>query len=500
MVEFTLYEHQKIAIERARNMSSFALHFDVGTGKSLTAIQILRERYNREKRIIRTLIFAPSIVLQNWKEEWKKFTKIEGKNVVVLTGSGALRVKEFKKQCFDERGLRVGRVVVLNYESLLMLPLYEEIKKWQPEIFVLDEIHRCKNPSSKTAKALDELANKHTRPQLRLALTGTPVLNSPMDLFQPIKIMLGGFPTLESLVTGKHIQSFFHFRTLYFEDRNARWKGSQNYFPQWGPKPSTSELFGRLLSSISMSVEKKDCLSLPPEIDVTVPVPLTPEQRKDYDVFEKDLVAQIDGKTFTADIALTKALRLMQISSGFISGLEAPDGAELQPIKYEYQNTARENALKELLTQICVEGGKKAVVWATWANNYATISKVCEELGIKYVRCTGLESGKAKEEARKTFIENPDILVFIGNPLSSGIGINLVVAHYDIWYSRNFSLDQFIQAKARIYRAGQTESVIHYHLVAQDTIELDILDALQSKKNMADVIMAKTNLYKKIAK
>jgi SNF2 family DNA or RNA helicase len=469
----------------------------VGTGKSLTAIQILRERYNREKRIIRTLIFAPSIVLQNWKEEWKKFTKIDGKDVVVLTGSGVQRVREFNKQCFNEEGQRRGKVVVLNYESLLMQPLYEAIKKWSPEIFVIDEIHRCKNPSSKTAKALDELANKFTRPQLRLALTGTPVLNSPMDLFMPTKIMLGGFPTLDSLVTGKHIQSFFQFRATYFEDRNVKWKGSQKYFPQWLPKPSTTELFGRLLSSISMSVEKKDCLSLPPEIDISVPCPLTPEQRKDYDTFEKDMVANIGGKNYTADIVLTKGLRLMQIASGFISGLDYPDGSEAQPIKHEYKGTTREAALKELLTQICVEGNKKSVVWATWANNYATIRKICEEMKLKYVMCTGLESAKEKESARKSFIDDPSILVFVGNPLSAGIGINLVVAHYDIWYSRNFSLDQFIQAKARIYRSGQTESVVHYHLVSPDTIEIDILDALQNKKSIADLIMSRTNIYNK---
>ncbi len=496
MVEFQLYEHQKTAIERVRNLSSFALHFDVGTGKSLTAIQILRERYNREKRIIRTLIFAPSIVLQNWKEEWLKFTKIDRKEIVVLTGSGVQRVKEFHKQCFNELGVPMGKVVVLNYESLLMQPLYEAIKKWHPEIYIFDEMHRCKNPSSKTAKALDALANTFTKPQLRLALTGTPILNSPSDLFMPMKIALGGFPTLDSLVTGKHITNFFQFRATYFEDRNAKWKGSQQYFPQWAPKPSTMELFGRLLASVSMSVEKKDCLSLPPEIDITIPCPLSAEQRKAYDAFEKELVLNVGGKVYTADIALVKALRLMQLASGFISGLEHPDGSEMQPIKYEYKDTARENALKELLTQICVEGGKKSVIWAVWANNYNTIRKACEELGLKYVMCTGLESAKEKENARKTFIEDPSILVFIGNPLSAGVGINLVVAHYDIWYSRNFSLDQFIQAKARIYRAGQTQSVVHYHLVAQDTIEPEIVEALQNKKNISDLILSKTNIYK----
>lgn len=496
MVDFKLYPHQELAIDRARNLSAFALHFDPGLGKSLTAIQILKERFNKEKRILRTLIFAPSIVLQNWKEEWLKFTKIDGREVVVLTGSGVQRLKDFKHHCFNEKSQLRGKVVVLNFESLLMEPLYAEIIKWSPEVFIMDEIHRCKNPSSKSAKALDALTNRYTKPSLRLALTGTPVLNSPLDLFMPMKITFGGFPTGESLVTGKHITNFFHFRAAFFEDKNSRWKGSESYFPKWEPKPSTHEVFGKILSSVSMSAKIENCLTLPPEIDVSIPCPLSKKQREDYDVFFKDMVVNIEGKAYTADLALVKSLRLMQLASGFISGMESPDGSEAQPIKFEYKDTEREKALRYLLEEICISNGKKALCWSVWAHNYQTIRKVCEELGIKYVCCTGLESPKQKEEARKNFINDPSIKCWIGNPLSSGLGINLVVAPFSIWYSRNFSLDQFIQAKARNYRNGQDQTVIHYHLVAPDTIETDVLDALQNKKNIADLILSKTNIYR----
>jgi SNF2 family DNA or RNA helicase len=493
----SLWEHQRIAIERAKTLHGYALHFEAGTGKTRTALEILKHRFNTEKRIMRTLILCPPIVIGNWREEWCKYTKIDRRDVVALTGTGAQRLKTFVQNAYNEKDERRGKVFITNYESLLMKELYQYFTNWVPEITIQDESHRLKNPSSKMAKALDELVNKFVKPSLRLNLTGTAILNSPMDLFMQFKVLMGGFPTLDSLVTGKHITNYFTFRATYFEDKNAKWRGSENYYPNWQPKPSTSELFGRLLASVSMSVNKADCLDLPDEVDVTIPVPLTPQQRRDYDKFEKDMVLNIEGKNYTADIAMVRALRLMQIASGFISGMDFPDASESQPIKYEYKNTEREKALKELLEDICIEKGKKCLVWAVWKNNYEIIKKVCDELKIKYVECHGLVSAKGKEEARRSFIQDPTISVWIGHPYSGGIGVNLIVAPYTVWYSRNFSLEQYSQAKARNYRGGQTEKVTHYHLIAADTIEPEIVQALINKQNISDLIMSKTSLYKK---
>lgn len=488
----TLWPHQSQCIERAKILPFYSLHFSMGTGKSRTAIEIIKHRFNSNKRIMRTLMFTPPIVIETLRGEWFKYSKIDKKEVIALTGSAVQRLKTFMQHAFNEQGQAVGKVFVTNYEAIRMPELYEAFKKWQVEIYVMDEHHRVKNPSSKTAKLLDELTNKHSKPSLRLGLTGTPIVNSLLDLFMPTKIIAGGFPTED----GRLITSFFMFRTLFFEDANSRWKGQQNYFPNWQAKPSTQEAFSRILSSFSMSVKKEDCLSLPPEVNITVPVPLTKQQREDYDRFERDMVLNIEGKNYTADIALTKALRLSQICSGFISGLDQPDGSESQPIKYAYPDTERETALRYLLQEICVENGEKTIVWATWSQNYETIARICDELKIKYVSCNGTVSAKGKEAARKAFTEDPTVKVWLAHPMSGGIGVSLVVAHFAIWFSRNFSLEAFEQANSRSHRAGQTHTVTNYHLVAKDTIELDVLDALQNKRNIAELILNKTNLYK----
>ncbi len=266
-----LWDHQAQAIERANNLPFYALHFEAGTGKTLTAIQIMRERFNRERRILRTLIFCPPIVIQNWREEWFKYTKIDRKDVIPLIGTGAQRLKTFRQQAFNEKGERRGKVFITNYESLVLGDsnrdkgkkrikgeLFEAFKAWSPEQSIHDESHRAKNPQSKMAEGLDDLVNKYSKPSLRLNLSGTAILNSPMDLYMQFKILMGGFPTVDSVMgTGPLLTNFYHFRTLYFEDKNARWKGEENYFPNWLPKPSTMDLFGNLLASYSMSVETR---------------------------------------------------------------------------------------------------------------------------------------------------------------------------------------------------------------------------------------------------
>lgn len=492
-----LWEHQIECIKRADPLPFYALHMGCGTGKSRAAIEIIKNRFNKNKRIMRTIIFTPPIVIETFRSEWFSYTKIDRRDVIALSGRGTQRLKTFLQHAYNEKGERRGKVFITNYESLRMGPLYEAFKLWSPEVSVQDESHRVKNPSSKTAKLLDELLNRFSKPSLRLNLTGTAILNSPLDLFMQIKILAGGFPTLDSLVTGRHITNFFTFRATYFEDRNAKFKGRENYFPAWAPKPSTNELFGRLLASFSMSVTKEQCLSLPDEVDVTIPVPLSAQQRKDYDQFERDAVISLGGDKYTADLALVKALRQMQLASGFISGLTQPDASEAQPIKFVYKDTAREEALKYLLQEICVENGEKCLVWATWVQNYDTIKRICDELGIKYVICNGTVSAKAKEEARKAFIEDPTVKVWLAHPTSGGIGLNLVVAHFAIWYSRNFSLEAFEQARARSHRGGQKHKVTNFHLVAQDTIEVEIVEALKNKQDISELILSKTNLYKK---
>ena len=90
-----LWGHQAHAIRAAESLRDLGLFFEMGTGKSRTIIEILRRRFAKVGRIRRTLILAPKIVCPNWKNEFKIYSKILQKDIVVLDGSAKKRIATF---------------------------------------------------------------------------------------------------------------------------------------------------------------------------------------------------------------------------------------------------------------------------------------------------------------------------------------------------------------------------------------------------------------------
>ncbi len=380
-----------------------------------------------------------------------------------------------------------GHVFVTNYEALLMPDLYKSIVQWRPEAIVFDEAHKLKSGSSKQSKLAEELANpwdKSSKPFRRLPkplvylLTGTPVLNSPMDLFHQWLVMDGGRAFGEN---------FFAFRARYFRDRNAGMP-KDRYFPNWQLMTVAKEGFDAMaaiqerMAGFASHVRKEDCLDLPPEVHTTISVPMAPEQKRIYEEMRKDLIAYVGDKACVAFMALTKAQRLQQIASGYA---KLADGEV-----FDLGETPKMAALKELLETLTPTG--KVIIWAVFHQNYAQIRKVCEELGLKYVECHGQVGDKVRDENVVRFNTDPSVQVFIGHPGSGGIGINLTVAPYAIFFSRTFSLGEYEQARARNYRGGSEmhERVMFYHLVCEGTIDEVVASRLASKVDLSNKILS----------
>lgn len=501
-----LWQHQKDGVAMARKIPNLALFFEMGTGKSRTTIEILRERFSAERRLMRTLILGPVIVVKNWQVEFGMYSKIQPYDVVPLTGPGKKRVKTFMEYAVDPQTetLTRGRIFITNYEAMEMDELVKVIKDWQPEILVCDESQRLKNHQSVRARKVVELLGEYfedvpatvehpngsaielpkTKKVLRrkvkhvYELTGTPILNSAMDIFMQYRI----------LDSGKTFgANFFEFRGQYFEDLN---KGmpSQKHFPKWSPRPETYEILNNKIYSKAMRVLKKDCLDLPPLVRQKRFVELGKEQARIYKEMKNEYIAWVkshedtgEPRAVVAQMALTKALRLQQIVSGYA---KTDDGAEI-PIK----DNPRLDDLRELLEELTPN--HKVIVWATFHENYRQIAKVCKELKIEYVELHGGISTTEKNRAVDRFRTDNAVRVVIANQAAAGIGINLVEASYSIFYSRNFSLEQDLQAESRNYRGGSEvhEKVTRIDLVASETIDELILEALAMKQGIAEQIL-----------
>lgn len=460
---FTPWEHQRRAYEFAKNLPEFGLFFDPGTGKTATTIQLLRYKYAQAGRLLKTLVLVPPVVVENWKRELLKFSRVTGKDILLLQGPGKKRV-ELLKAAMGE-----PKILVTNYESLLMPELYAELKAYGLEGIILDESHKIKSFRAKRTKAAVALC-EHTR--FRYILTGTPVLNSPEDLFSQFLALDNG------RTFGKR---FYAFQSEYFFNKNAAMQGRANYFPDWRPKPGTLEKIGHKISAKTMQAKKSECMDLPPLVKQTIFVTLSPEQRRLYDSMKEDFIAFMGSSACVAELAITKALRLQQIVSGYV---KTEDG-----IERDIKDNPRQIALKELLEEITP--GNKVLVWAVFKENYAQIRKVCEGLNLEYVEVHGEVSAKDRQENVDRFNNDEKVRVFIGHPGSGGIGINLVSASYTIFYSRNFSLEQDIQAEARNHRGGSEihAKITRIDIVAQETVDVLVTEALAKKEKMSETIL-----------
>lgn len=463
------YEWQRKLLELSKQQRDIAVLADMGTGKTKGVIDVLRYKFNSYRRVNKTLIVSPLVTLFNWREEFKKHSKVPPERVHVLHGSSEKKYKTFMKAIMENP----QQIMIVNYEAMLSPNLVKALKAWQPEIMVLDESHYCKNYKAKRSKTLHELSLGCLH---RIIMSGTPMTNSLVDIFMQYKILDNGatFGT-----------NYFTFQRTYMYDANSSWSHLHTHFPKWVPRPEMLDTLQQKIYSKAIRVTKAECLDLPPLVQMTHTVELSPKQRAYYKQMEDDYVAFIQESEqkgiAVAQTALTKALRLQQIVTGFV---KLDDGTEI-----EIEENPRLSALEELICAL--QEQHKVIIWCAFTNNYKQIGKLLDRLKIKHVFITGEESVTEKRDNMDAFNKEPEVRVCVANRKAGGIGVNLVAASYSIVYSRNFSLEQELQSRDRNYRGGSEihEKITKIDLCAADTIDESVTAALVEKKDIADRII-----------
>jgi len=459
-----LWQHQLSGIELGKKNPDCALLFEMGTGKTRTALEILRARINENKKILRTLIVGPSAVVYNWREEIKKYTKIPIEKVFVLQGSIANRVQMVKV-------LPKDTIFITNYEAFANSKFVEAFLYNPPEFLILDESHRVKGPTAIRTKSLFKLSDQMSNlpVKYRMILTGTPVLNNEMDLFAQYRILDGG----------KRLgKNFFEFRARYFEDKN-RFMPKHAHFPKWVTKQSSKDDLKKLISQISMHAAKDECLDLPPLVRSVISVDMGAEQKKAYNDMKDDFLAVCKSGVAVAQLAITKALRMQQILSGF---LKLEDGTI-----HRFNTNPRADALEELLEDITPKN--KVIVWSIFHEDHEVVRNICKKLKIGFTELTG--EVKNKQEQIDTFQSDESARVMIASQAAGGTGVNLTAANYMVYYSRGYSLEHDMQSEARAYRGGSERhtSITRIDLVNEGTLDVAVLKALQSKKDLSQDIL-----------
>ncbi len=464
-VKADLYTHQIRAANMAmlqfsgRRSAGFGLLFEMGCGKTLTAIAIMGALFNR-REISRVLVVAPTSVCSVWPHDLEAFAAFPFEARVLL-GEKGKRLEDLQQLTGSPQPARRLLIAVINYEATHRDGILEALQDYGADLILCDESQRIKNPRAAQSKAVQKLGDAA---RFRLILSGTPVQNSVIDLYSQYRF-------LDPAVFGTN---FYVFRSRYC--RLGGYGGHEITGYQHMDELVKKE------HAISLRVTKAQCLDLPAETFVRRYVRLEPEARRLYAGIARSSRTQLEsGGHITAATVLTRLLRLMQLTGGFIQEDEAD--------RPRPASTAKLDALADLLEDYVQEGGHKLVIFARFRAEIGAIRGLLAQRGIRYGVIDGTIPMEQRGAVVEDFQQNPDTLVFVAQIQTAGLGITLHAASAAVFYSLDFNYASYAQALARIHRIGQAHPVTYIHLLAEDTIDDRVLDALEHKEDLARTIV-----------
>ncbi len=334
-----------------------------------------------------------------------------------------------------------------------------------PELLVLDESHRVKSITSAKARMIASMTWKQDRATgvwhplipYRVIMTGTPQTKKKrvFDLYAQWRILNPNrFPMTQA----------------EFKHRYGRWVAlpvpgsTTRTYDKWVRNIHEDEL-KLLIHKDSFAVTREECYDLPPKLqDRVVHVELE-ESGEIYDQMAEDMVARIHtGEITTASIALVKSLRLQQITSGIVKTTEE-FGGDGRLVRI---GTEKLRVLEDILTDL-VEQDEKVIVGARFVNDIRTIEKLGQKMKLSTYAMYGAvkDADRVKNIAR--FKAEKGAALFVAQPSTAALGIDLREAGTTIWYSLTPSWvdwDQFNDRNA--LNANGTQAI---YLLARGTVD-----------------------------
>lgn len=448
-----LWSHQKEALAKAKDR--FALFFDMGTGKTRTAIELYNAKKYKEGK---TIIVAPLNVCSNWESELDKYLNGKSKIYHCYGSSKAKKLKALKAFAYE---IGWNQFLIINTECFRSKEYLELLQQSGAAWLIIDEAHNFKTPTSLQTKGLFAVINKLRFPFIYL-LTGTPTPQGYIDLFTYMTIW------------GVNKESFFLWRKRHFIDKNEKRRGWAGYYPEYVVSKTSEQYFQQVLAQYSLTAKKDEVLDLPPLLRTNIYAELTKEQEQHYASMKEFLFAiDKEGNELNAANLLSRTLRLQQILAGFLGDTPIPNG-RLEALKYAIESTGKEQFL----------------IWTIFKPTYSQISELLTEAGISHAFLTGEQSNEERTKNMDDF-QNGRIRCLIAHPRAGGVGVNLTAASYSIHYTKNFNLVDDMQCEARNYRGGseQHKKITRIDVIAKGTIDEQITEALREKKSVQDFIL-----------
>ena len=436
-----LMPHQKADLETAFKKERWLFANDTGTGKTLEGIFV--SKYKRAK----TLVIC---ILSNIEETWKKEYEKWAPEITTVNLWAHRNRKDFT------RVMQQRQVCIINFESFKSkVHLLEKID-W--DLVIVDESSKLKNPQAKNTKYIEHFCRNIPNVYL---FSGSPAPNNEAEYFSQARIV-------DVSVFGA---SFYRFRNYYFYQ--CGYEGRK-----WELRPDKRDEFLANLAKLSSSVAFEAVEEhLPEQTDTIIDVTLSPAEKRAYKEMYQEAILEIEEEEISASNAIAKIMKLRQLTSGFVLKPVLDEYGEQIDTQVIHTGRTKLKVLDELLETI---GDKQVIIWAQFHEDARRIN---EMLGSNCCMVNGLVAQADRDNNIHAFKEK-QIQYIVAHPKSMGHGHNLFMSHYMVFFSFSYSHEEHKQARARIYRKGQTRGCMYYYLAVPGTVDKIVYKALTDKANM----------------
>jgi SNF2 family DNA or RNA helicase len=334
--------------------------------------------------------------------------------------------------------------------------------KYTWDLLIVDEAHRIKAPGGKASwnvMRMGKLAKS------KRFLSGTPMPHSPLDIYAQYR-------ALDSSVFGTRYDYFKYMYCIMGGYENKQVVEFKNL-----------EDLNKKFFSIAHYVSSEDALDLPDKSDHILSCTLKPATMKVYNELNKEFITWVDEEEVTVTNALVKLLRLAQITGGYLVFDDKSD---------KIIDDSKIDSVIEFLMDLPPK--ENVIIFCRFVNE---INRLAEKIENKFSpdRSVGFICG---------FLDLPidfydgiwhatDTNTLIVQVQAGSEGLDFTAGHYAIFMSMGFSLGQYRQCKKRVHRPGQTKKTFYYHVIAENTVDQKIMDAIKKKQDIVDYILEELN-------
>lgn len=443
--------HQAEAFSKMARNKVGAIFMEMGTGKSLVAINLIA--FYRNRGVNRCIWVCPVNTIQTIVSEINKH-------------SNGLNVYAFSQKT---KTPPPADVYVVGCESLSqsdrLFLAFEALV--DDALVILDESHNFRTPHATRTKRMLALS---TRMAARYIMTGTPISRGIEDLYAPVTFLS------KKILGYSSYGAFTHYHLKV--DPIERGRILRRYF---------KEYISTKMAPYTYQVTKADCMSLPPKSYTTYSFELSRKQSAVYKEVKERMLTVDYLRDVSSSIAIYRLFGALQrVCCGF------------NPIddNTSFYEDAKDNPRIDTLLSIIesIPEHAKVLIWAKYTSDIEAIKAVLPSAAVVY--------GDVVESDRETEIDRfrTSERFLVMNPATGGVGLTLNEASYVIFYSQTFKYIDRIQAEDRCHRIGQTKNVHYITIEANAKIEEVICrnldrkeDAAASFKKQIDAIKKATN-------